>query len=196
VRRRPRRRPLSPRTIQALIWAGAALVCVIIGAAVVGLTGRSRPVVAAPPTVLVSPEVASPVRPANPAPPALPDSPAATPNTSPAPARPQRLTEDLFVELSAEMVRAAESFTNSKVGQQALGQACEGILRAHGVKRADFEKMSNEIASDPKRAAEVRDRVYERVDALEQPDRVRVESRSTPSVNPRRPSPEPVIPQH
>lgn len=171
--------------------------CVIVGVLVIALTGRGRPVIATPPTVPVSPAVAGPDRPADPTASALPEGPVATPDaaSSSAPARPQELTEELFVELSAQMMLAAESFTNSKVGQKSLEQACESILQAHGVKRADFEKMSDEIASDPKRTADVRDRVYERVDALGQPDGIRMESRSMPSVNPRRPSPEPVIPQ-
>jgi hypothetical protein len=198
VRGRPRKRRLSPQAIQGLIWAGAALVCVVIGVAAIALTGRARPVVTAPPTVLVSPEVAHPDSAADSTPPALPQGPVATPDATPAPApaRPQELTEDLFVELSAEMVRAAESFTDSEVGQKALAQACESILRDHGVKREDFEKMSKEIAADPERTADVRDRVYERVDALAQPKGIRMKSGQAPSVRHRRPSPEPVIPQH
>jgi len=105
------------------------------------------------------------------------------------PRQPQRLTEALFVQISAEMLVASDAFGTSEVAQRSFERACEGILERHGVARKDFERMEAEIASDPQRQAAVVDRVLEEADRMRLPSDVSVEVRPTPTVDPRRPLP-------
>jgi len=190
--------------MQALIWGTAVGLCAVFAVAVFVATGRGRPVLPEPKAIPVSPEVAtgSPTIP----PPAggvgpgvsLPPGPGATPATpTPAPAepgRPQPVTEELFVEISAEMLVAADSFTDSDVGQRSFERACEGILQQHGVARADFEGLEAQIAADPERQARVVDLTLERADQLRHPTNVRVGPSPEGVVDPHRPPPRPPTP--
>jgi len=211
--RRRRKRRLSPRALQALIWAGALGVCAVFAVALIVAKGRSRPMLPEPKAVPVGPEVAQ-------AGPGLTESKGgASPEAEPSftlkrnlvlpaisaaeerrapaqagPRRPQKLTESLFVRISAEMLVAADSFSPSEVGQRSFERACEGILERHRVTRADFERMEAEIAGDPQRQAAVVDRVLEEADRMRQPTDIRIEARATPAVDPRRPPPRPPQP--
>ena len=199
MRRRKRRR-LSPKALQALIWAGALGVCAVFAVALIVARGRSRPMLPEPKAVPVGPEVAQAepghteskggASPEAVAPPAIPAAEArrvpAVPPAQAGPRRPQKLTESLFVRISAEMLVAADSFSPSEVGQRSFERACEGILERHRVARADFERMEAEIAGDPQRQAAVVDRVLEEADRMRQPTSIRIEARPTPAVDPRR----------
>jgi hypothetical protein len=196
-----RKKRMSPTAVQALIWGGALAVCAVFAVTVYVATGRGRPVLPEPAPIPVSPAVTPEAAPsAAPAagvetPTATPAAPEAPPTPKASAARvPQELTEALFVEISAQMLVAADSFTASEVGQRSFERACEGILEDHGVPRADFEKMEAEISGDPSRQARIVDEVLECADRMRHPTRVRAGSNTGGVVDPRRappPSPTP-----
>jgi hypothetical protein len=195
--------------MQALIWGVALAACAAFAGAVFVVTGRGRPVLPAPETIRVGPEVAprqaeavaqpAPTAPA-PKSAAAPTEPAGTAVPTPAtpappPAKPRELTEDLFIELSAQMLVAADAFTSSEVGKKSFERACEGILGKQGVSRPEFDQFEAQIAQDPQRQARVVDRVLERADQMRHhPTNVRVHSSPQGVVDPHRPSPTPTPP--
>ncbi len=192
--------------MQALIWGGAIAVCAAFAVTVFVVSGRGRPLLPEPAVIPVSPEVAPKDSDASPGPqppaeaptPALPSDqprpPASGPATAP-PAPPQELTEGLFIELSAQMLVAADSFTDSDVGRRSFERACEGILAQQGVSRADFDRMEEEIAQDPQRQARVVDRALERADQIRhRPTGVRAGTTPDGVVDPRRAPPPPPTP--
>ena len=197
-----KRKHLSPKATQALIWGAAIVLCAFFAVVVFVVTGRGRPVLPEPATIPVSPEVASrspeglpapPQGTALPTPEAIPDLPLSPAGPS-RPEGPQTLTEALFIEISALMYVAQDSFTDSDVGQRSYERACEGILERQGVSRADFERMSDEIGKDSRREARVVDAVLERADQLRHPTNVRAGTTPGGVVDPGREPPPPPTP--
>ena len=168
------------------------MVCLAFGGVYLLVSGRSQPRMPEPTAVPVSPEVGGePEAVPDPATsewdavPELPEPSAPTPSPQGPVAR-QRLTEELFIEISARMLVAADEFPVSEVGQRSFERVCEGILEAQRVSRADFERMEAEIAQDTKRQAAVVDRVLERADQLRQPTGIQVRPSPGPTVDPSR----------
>jgi len=203
-----RRKRLSPTVMQGLIWGAAIAACAAFAAVVFVVSGRGRPVLPEPEPIAVGPVVAprsgeAPGPPDSTGPgvdfPAAADgTPAATLSAAPVPrpSGPRELTEALFVELSAQMLVAADSFTDSEVGQRSFERACEGILAQHGVSRADFEKLEAEIAGDATRQARIVDEVLDRADRLRHPTNVRAGATPGGVVDPyREPPPPPIQPR-
>jgi hypothetical protein len=176
-----------------MLCGGAVLLCAAFALAVF-LANRPRgPQVPSPEPVPVTPAVypQAASAPVLEPPPTVSVAPDIEP-LSPPPMAAQPLTEQRFVEISALMVLAGESFTDSEIGRKSLEVACQAILEENGVDRAEFERMSEEIAADPTRRAQVEDRVCERVDRLGRPRDLHVGD--GPSVDPHRRPPTPPRP--
>ncbi|MBM3474078.1 MAG: hypothetical protein FJX75_12485 [Armatimonadetes bacterium] len=183
-----------------LIWGGAVGACAVFAVAAVLTRGGGRPVLPEPKAVPVGPEVAEfpegkgEALPEGTEPRAEPTAEErlgpALPPAEAGPRQPQRLTESLFVQISAEMLVASDAFGTSEVAQRSFERACEGILERHRVVRRDFERMEAEIASNPQRQAAVVDRVLEEADRIRQPKDIRVEVRPVaPAAAPPGPAP-------
>jgi hypothetical protein len=102
-------------------------------------------------------------RPRRGAPPAEPPEP---PERRP---RPKGITENQFIEASALMVVARESFTDTPEGRKSLAQACDGILQERDIDKQVFEAYSDYLATDPETRERIRDRILERADELREP---------------------------
>lgn len=93
--------------------------------------------------------------------------------------KPRGITEDQFVEASALMILARDSFTDTPEGRRSLEKACDGVLEERGIDKAAFEAYSEYLAGDAEARQRVRKRFLERADELRAP-RVEVEVRPTP----------------
>ncbi len=93
--------------------------------------------------------------------------------------RPKGITEAQFIEASALMVLARESFTDTPEGHKSLETACDGILEERDIDKQVFEAYSNYLATNPETRERIRDRILERADELRAP-RVEVEVKPRP----------------
>jgi hypothetical protein len=136
-------------------------------------SGSPRP--PAPPPVIpesLRPDLDAPGRLDRPPEPPKPEPPKRVP-------KPKGITEDQFVEVSALMILARESFTDTPEGRKSLAEACDAILEERGIDKEAFEAYSDYLAADPETRQRIRDRMLERADELRAP-RIEIEVRPTP----------------
>ena len=97
--------------------------------------------------------------------------------------RSKYLVDELFIQISAEMVLANEAFADSEAGRASLDAAIHDIWARHGVDETAFQQYAYELMADPERSRRIDDKILQRADALRISD-VSMEARDTPRVKP------------
>lgn len=183
-------KPLVP-ALRTLLWFGAIALCALLILGVVKLrtprTGAQHSAITGgdrSETKQVHAQAGTTTLPSEPQEASQAVGPTSKPNRPEA----RHLTEELFVEISAHMARASTAFSDTEKGREAYEQACQDILRQHGVSWEAFDKMQTEIVSDPQRHERILDLIEAKIAELDQPKNVRVTT-GPPGARPSRPSP-------
>ncbi len=77
----------------------------------------------------------------------------------------ERISEDHYINICAEIVVAAQGFKNSGQGNEELIAYIPDLLAEAGVTEQAFEETTDRVSSDPQRAERVAKEILKRVEA-------------------------------
>lgn len=169
----------SPANGKALIWAAAIVVAVVVVGLVawrlLGPSPENGPAIAPPmPTNDLAkragqpppeePETAEPVS----SPAKVGQEPVGPEPTTPGPADTPddevELTEELFIDISADIVLAGEAYATAPIEGKTLEEVVDSLLEKRSVTKADFERMAAEFVSDDETSERIAAAILMRAD--------------------------------
>jgi len=174
----------SPTTGKALIWAAAIVVAVVVVGLVawrlLGPSPEDGPAIDPPmPTNDLAKRAGQPPpEEAEPTEPVVMRDGAGLPVDGPDEAEPAvsppadedanetdgELTEELFIDISAEIVLADEAYRAAPVAGATFEEVVDGLLEERSVVKADFERMAAELSADDETSERIAAAILMRAD--------------------------------